>query len=978
VRELHIDPSGWDEAVADADGPQLVVAGPGAGKTEFLARRARHLIARGTPPEQVLLLSFSRRGAAELRSRVTSGIQRSFTVIPALTFHALAMRIVEAHGASGDWLAPPAVLTGPEHVALVGELLAAERPAHWPLPYRTMLATRSFADEVTDFLQRASERLVGPDEIAAMGRADWRALPAFLGRYREALLERGRIDYGSLQAEAVRLLEDPTIRSELAATFRYVLVDEYQDTTVAQARIVEKVSEPHRNVTVAGDPYQSIYSFRGAELSNVAGFPDRFRDSNGARARRIVLTTSFRVPRAILDAAVRVTAGAGLPGAAGPVIPAPGEGSVETYCFDQASNEAEWIASELQRVHLRDAIPFRRMAVVVRSKRGLLPELSRSLDRRGIPHDPPDSRLVDHPAVRPVLDLVGAVTRTEPDRSFALRRVLLGPMVGLTLSATRDLERTAAGAGWLAALQAARLLEGHLHRLLAAPEWATELPAADGFWQLWTGLPHFSGVVADPSRSHDRAALASFAQALDRLRERDPTASLADYAAVVAGEDFEAQPLLDYRDHGVDRVALTTLHQAKGLEFDIVVVADAREGVLPDLRARDSLLGARHLSPSHGSSDAAYSRFRLQEEMRLVYTAMCRARVRVVFTCTVAPAEGALGTPSRVLPLVAGTTMEEAARPPTPWENPTTPLEAEAWLRRRVRDPMLPAADRLAALAVLTDGAPWHPRPAEEFAGILDRGPDDGLVPAGMPLSPSAADSYVACPRQYVFTRLLRVDEGGSVYQELGSLLHRVFERAESLAAERGEDHADLETALRILDDEFDSTVFGSEAWAGAWRGRAERITRKLYGAWPGKGPALGLEERVTSEIDGVLWNGRIDRVEQRPEGRWIIDYKTGTSVPSVEEAAHSLQLGFYVLAADSPSRPIGGAELWFPATKAKSVTTREFDLANLESVREAMVGAQRGVLAEDWTARPGSACERCVVRSVCPEWPEGREAFAT
>jgi hypothetical protein len=99
--------------------------------------------------------------------------------------------------------------------------------------------------------------------------------------------------------------------------------------------------------------------------------------------------------------------------------------------------------------------------------------------------------------------------------------------------------------------------------------------------------------------------------------------------------------------------------------------------------------------------------------------------------------------------------------------------------------------------------------------------------------------------------------------------------------------------------------------------------------------------------------------------------------VPSVEEAAQSLQLGFYVLAADSPSRPIGGAELWFPATKARSVTTRKFDLANLESVREAMIGAQRGVLAEDWTPRPGSGCERCVVRSVCPEWPEGREAFS-
>ena len=979
MRELHIDPAEWEAAVADVDGPQLVVAGPGAGKTEFLARRARHLIAaRGVPPEQILLLSFSRRGAAELRSRVTQGIERSFTIIPALTFHALAARIVEAHGSAGDWPHPPSILTGPEHVALVAELLAAEDPEEWPLPFRPGLKSRSFAEEVTDFMQRAAERLMGPEEIASHRRADWRGLPGFLGRYRKTLVERNRIDYGSLQGEAVRLLDDPEVQSAVASAFRYVLVDEYQDTTVAQARIVERVSGAHRNVTAAGDPYQSIYSFRGAELSNIAAFPERFRDADGEPARRLVLTTSFRVPRAILDAAVRVTAGVGLPGAAGPVVPAPGEGSVETYCFDQASNEAEWIASELQRIHLRDGIPYRRMAVVVRSKRRFLPELSRALDRRHIPHDPPDARLVDHPAVRPVLDLVTAVTGGEPGRSAALRRVLLGPMVGLTLSGARDLERSAARVGWRQALEQSGPAEALLP-FVADPGWARDLPAADGFWNLWTGLPHFADVVAAPS-SEARAALASFGQALDRLRERDPDASLADYADVVAAEDFEAQPLLEYRDHDADRVALTTLHQAKGLEFDVMVIADAREGVLPDLRTRDSLLGARHLSHGEGQTadDTSYARFRLQEEMRLVYTAMCRARLRVVITCTVAPAEGTLGTPSRILPLATGKPMEEAARPPTPWTEPTTPLEAEAWLRRRLRDPALPSADRLAALTTLTDDAAWHPRPVSEFAGILPRGPDDGLIDPAMSLSPSAADSYDTCPREYVFSRILRVDEGGSVYQELGSLLHRVWERAEAKAMASGEDHSDLGTALEILDEEFDGTVFGGDAWAAAWKARAVEITERLYGNWPGGGPAEALEERVTAEIEGVAWSGRIDRVERRPGGRWIIDYKTGTSVPSVPEGERSLQLGFYVLAAGSPDDPVAGAELWFPARRTKSVTTRAFDLVNLDGVQDAMAAAQRGIFSEDWTPRPGPACDRCPVRSVCPEWPEGREAFSS
>jgi ATP-dependent exoDNAse (exonuclease V) beta subunit len=555
--------------------------------------------------------------------------------------------------------------------------------------------------------------------------------------------------------------------------------------------------------------------------------------------------------------------------------------------------------------------------------------------------------------------------------------VLLGPIVGLTLSAARDLERTSVRDGWLAALGKGGPAEA-LVGFFTDTAWATDMPAADGFWEVWTRLPHFERVVEEASRADDRAALASFAQALDRLRERDPEASLAAYAEVVGSEDFEAQPLLEYRDHGVDRVALTTLHQAKGLEFDVVVIADAREGVLPDLRTRDSLLGARHLSPSQGGDDAAYGRFRLQEEMRLVYTAMCRARVRVVFTCTVAPNEGTSGNPSRVLALVSGLTMEAAARPPTPWTDPTTPLEAEAWLRRQVRDPLLPAATRLAALTALTDDAAWHPRSAAEFAGILERGPDHGLIAPGMSLSPSAADSYGSCPRKYVFERLLRVDEGGSVYQELGSLLHRVFERTEEAAMKRGAEHGDLPTALRILDEEFDPAAFGSEAWARAWKARAARITTKLYETWPGGGPTVELEQRVTTEIDGVLWSGRVDRIERRPEGRFIIDYKTGTTIPSLPDAAQSVQLGFYVLATDSPEDPVAGAELWFPATKAKGLTTRKFDMANLGIVKQAMAAAQRGIFEEDWTPSPGPACERCPVRPVCPEWPEGREAFAS
>ncbi len=973
--ELLVRPDEWDPVISDVSGPQVVVAGPGAGKTEFLVRRARHLIDQGVPPEEILLLSFSRRGAAELRSRVAAGLERSFTAIPALTFHALAMRIVEAHGSAGDWPVMPTLLTGPEHVALVAEVLADEDPAAWPLPFRPLLDQRSFADEVADFGQRAAERLIGPDDLRAFARADWRALPGFFERYRATLVARGRIDYGSLQVEALRLLEDPEIATRVAGAFRFVLVDEYQDTTIAQARLVERMAAGHRNLTAAGDPYQSVYSFRGAEVSNIAEFPERFRDHEGRPARRIVLTTSFRVPAAILDAAVRLTVGGGLPGAAGPVTPAPGTGSVEAYGFDQQSAEAEWIADELQRLHVRDRIPYRRMGVLVRSKRTFLRELSRALDRRRIPHRRPDSRLADHRAVRPVLDLaeVAAGTSLTVDPADAMRRVLMGPLVGLPLSATREIERRAIGLGsWDLALAGAGEPTAPIRRLLAEPEWSSRIPAADGFWELWTSVPRLAEMALTDRDA--RAALSSFSQALERLRDRDPGATLAQYAAMARAEDFEAQPLISYRREDVDRVALTTLHQAKGLEFEVVFIADAREGVLPDLRARDSLLGTRHLSPSHGGDDSSYLRFRLQEERRLAYTAMCRARARVVWTCTITSPDQGGGPPSRFLSLVTG--GAPIAGPPSD-PRPTTPLEAEAWLRRMGSDAARPAVERLAALGTLAADDGWRPRPLTEFAGVLAPGPDVGLVGPRPRLSPSQAESFTECPRRYAFERRLRISDGGSRYADLGSLVHAVLEQAEREAVAAGEDHAAVERVLEILDDAFDPADFGGVPWADSWRARASRIVAHLYEYWPGKGPAVGFEQSVAYELDGVPWTGRVDRAERRPDGVHIVDYKTGTRMPTAEEAGASIQLGFYVLASEDD---VAGAEFWYPGVEAgrrKSVAVRSFEMGRTDDVIAAMRTAQEGILGEEWEPIPGDHCDRCPVRIVCPLWPEGQEAFA-
>lgn len=982
MAELRVNPGDWEAATAETDGPQLVVGGPGTGKTEFLVRRALYLVAEGIAlPDEILLLSFSRRGSADLRRRLEEGARSSTPAMDTSTFHSYAFRVLETHGGDSlGWERMPTLLTSLEYVLLIRSLLAVENPAQWPVLFRGLLQTSTLAEEISDFLLRCNELLIGPEEIADFARDDWRALPEFLRSYRRRLQERNRIDYGTVQAAAVQALGHAPTLDRVTAGARYVLVDEYQDTTIAQARLLELLVSGGASLTVAADPYQSIYSFRGTDLANVEQFPERF-SQNGRPASRLVLTTSFRTPAAILDAAARLTSGLELPGAAGPVTPASGVGSVEAVVFQQSSEEAEWVAAEIQGLHLA-GLPFRDMAVFVRSKRRFLPTLSRALERLGIPHVQPDSRLSDHPAVRAVFDCVTAATSGGREADLALRRLLLGPLFRLPIGQVRGLERSrgAPPRAWPEVIAADVPDAAGLGELIADSTWATSAPAADGFWKLWETLPQFADLVVDQRRTEERAAWSSLSQVLSRLFERDRAASLADFVRWSDEESFEAQPLLDFRDQGTDRLTITTLHQSKGLEFEVVFIADAVDGVFPDLRPRESLIGTRHLSPHLPSDPAAYRRFRLQEETRLAYTAMTRAHRQVIWTATAGGTDEGLGAPSPFLHRVA---PEGPVPPPDRGDHPVTQAQAEAWLRRIAANPEVTAPRRLAALHALATGPRYGLREPALFAGIQPPGPAVGLKPAVLRLSPSQADSYETCPRRYAIERRLRVREGTSSHLEFGSLIHDVLEQTERDAHENGLPHGTEAGAQAHLEARWDPARFGPSPWSEPWRRRAERVLEFVYNHWPDR-PAsiIDLERPLSLNIDEVAWFGRADRIEAGDGVVRIVDYKTGGRNVTDADGAASLQLGFYILAARQDPGLTGhglpdAGELWMVAmTDRKSLRMIPFDPVNLDGVEQRLRAVAEGINSDDWPARPNEHCGRCPVRLVCPAFPEGNMAY--
>ena len=972
---VRLRPEDWPDALAETEGRQIVVAGPGTGKTEFLVRRVAHLLESGTTrPEGIVVLSFSRRASARLDERIDQTRDAAGVPVDVGTFHSLALRLIEA--ATGGQR--PVPLTTPEQVGLVRGILSDEDPRSWPLIYRGILDTQPFAAEVADFLLRCSERLLGPDDLAerARERADWRGLAGLYTRYLARLSQLGRTDYGVLLSQAVDLLSSEQGRA-LAAGFSYVIVDEYQDTTPAQAEMAELLASGHGNLTVAGDPYQSIFSFRGAEVRNVAAFSDH------PGTRRFVLGQSFRVPEAIMEAALRVVSAGDLPGSAGPVEAAPRAGVCETYLFDQETAEAEWIAREVEQAVRVEGLAPSSIAVVVRSKKEQLNELSRALTRRGLPHDPPDSRLVDHPAVRIFHDLVtvavqGAGTGLQAAAADgAMRRLLLGPLVGVSVGQEREMlrHRNRGPNTWAQVVAAERPDLRGLRELLEDRSWASEIGAAAGFWDAWTRLDGIAELVADPRRDEWRRAWTAFGQMLARQADRDPAVTLSRFFELVEEDDFEATPLISHR-LTTDRVVLTTLHQVKGLEFEVVFIANAVEGVFPDLRRGRSMLRPELLSPERTIDPEAQHLFQLQEEMRLAYTAMTRAKRRVVWTATQAGVDQGEHRPSRFLLAAAG---DQTPGPPEATERePLTVAEAEIALRRDLLDVAVGPARRLAAVQVLAAPArPWWDPGL--FAGAPRPGPDRPIHGGRFRLSPSQADSYQSCPRRYVLERRLRLGDSSSVYAHFGDLLHEVLEIAEREVIGSGRRHAEPDRALEILDEVWDRADFGPPALDQAWKKKAVDMLAKLYDHWPGKGEPIEVELEVEDEIDGVRWIGRVDRLELGPEGLRVVDYKTGSSAPTLEEASQSIQLAFYARAvAGRRDESVTASEMWFPRTKSKSVTTRSVALHKMEEIEATMSSITAAIAGEDWAPKVSGACTRCQFRRSCPAWPEGKGAFLT
>ncbi|MGQ4486250.1 ATP-dependent helicase [Streptomyces sp. SAS_281] len=962
-------------------GPLLVLAGPGTGKTTTLVEAVAARIARGADPARLLVLTFSRKAAVELRDRMAARLGAARGP-QATTFHSFCYALVRAHQDADLFANPLRLLSGPEQDVTVRDLLAGQlelekegRPhISWPDELRACLTTRGFADEVRAVLARSRELGLGPDALAAFarrtGRPDWGAAARFLAEYLDVLDAQGVLDYAELVHRAVLLAERPEVSAQLAGAYDAVLVDEYQDTDPAQVRLLHALagnrgSAPGggggRDLIAFGDPDQSIYAFRGADVNGILDFPEMFRRADGAPAPVGVLTTSRRSGDRLLAATRLLTRRMPLTRLPSAKVRAHRElgavregGSVEAYTYPTASTELENIADLLRRAHLEDGVPWSEMAVLVRAGGRTLPSLRRALTSAGVPLevDGDDLALRHEPAVGPLLTALrsvaeAAVRGTAPEDGAA---PWLGTETALTLLASplgamdaadlrrlgralRDEERAAgnkvpAPSGELLAraLAEPERLVTHdpsyargAQRLGTLLRTARELLEAGGtaeeaLWALWSGTPWpgrleraaLRGGTAGRNADRDLDAVCALFETAARAEERTGGRGALNFLEEVDAQDIAADTL-SRRAVRPDAVRLMTAHRSKGLEWRLVVVAGVQEGLWPSLRRRGSLLEADRIGRD-GLAEPLTPGALLAEERRLFYVAATRARDRLVVTAVKAPADDG-DQPSRFLAELGVEPRDVTGRP----RRPLSVAALVAELRATTVDPAASdalreeAARRLARLAALTDddGQPLVPAAHPyRWWGLYE--PTRSAVPLRdrdqpVTLSGSALDQLAhTCALQWFLGREVKADAPATAAQGFGNVVHVLADEVAS-----GRTPADLAVLMERLDSVWDGLVFDAP-----WKSRQEkeqaRAALERFLRWhvmdrAGRTPVASEHDfDVTLEAGEyeVRIRGSMDRVERDAEGRaYVVDFKTGKQSPTKDEVHRHPQLAVYQLA---------------------------------------------------------------------------------
>ena len=989
-------------AVTHGDGPLLVVAGAGTGKTQVITRRIAWLIAtRRARPSEILALTFTDKAAEEMAVRVDQLVPYGYTDTAISTFHAFGDALIREFALELGLPPDVRVLSRAEVVIFLREHLFdfeldEYRPLGDPTRFLSALAalfSRCKDEDISPAAYLAFAEALAAQAVPAVesGREDANALveaarrqlelARAYGRYQELLASNGFIDFGDQVALALRLVrESAAARERVQARFRYILVDEFQDTNRAQAELVGLLAERHRNVTVVGDDDQAIYAFRGAAIDNILDFKERYRG-----ARTVVLRRNYRSLAPVLDAAYRLVrfndpdrleVRTGISKRLRPERVADSPAPVRVEAFASGSEEADWVAAEIGRRIEAGARP-RDHAILVRANNHADP-LLRSLNIAGIPwRFSGTSGLYSRPEVRLLMAFLRSVA--DLGSSVDVYAIAASEVYGLggeDLTAIVTTARRRNRSVWdvleeldrqPGILRIAPDSRASVSRLVADlrtySALAHERPAGEVLYAFLRGTGLLARLAGTDSVGAEEA-LQNIARFFEIVRAQ--SALLSDDRAVFVARHLQTlieagdDPATADLDPDADAVAVLTVHKAKGLEFPVVFLPGLVAGRFP-LPGRGEPLA---LPAGLGRGEPQTPETFLAEERRLFYVAMTRARDELVLSHA---ADYGGARARRISPFVL-----EAL------DLPSTAGGAGAGAAQT--SPL----DRLAAFAA-------ESAPADALRGPIEE-----------PLSLSfyQIDDYLTCPLKYKFAHVLRVPLAPHHAIIYGAALHKAVQFFHHRHA-RGQVMTEQEL-FEVFAAAWTNEGFVSREHEEARLEAGRAALRRFREAQlePDAVIPTYVEREFSFMLNGDRVRGRWDRVDVEPaeddgtaeepapaaephadvvtptlgmlgrERVTITDYKSSDvrdPARARQRARDSLQLAIYAMAYEAMTGRLPDAvQLHF--LESGLIGRAEVDPKRLAKARKQIAQAAAGIRARDYTARPEYlSCTYCAFRDICP-----------
>lgn len=952
------------EAVQHEDGPMLIVAGAGTGKTTVLINRLAYLIQeKKVLPEQILLTTFTEKGAAELEERADKILPYGFVNLWINTFHGFGERILRDHALDIGLSTNFKLLNQTEQWMFIRKHLEEfnfdyYRPLSDPTKFIHEIITHfsRLKDEMIepeDYLKLAEELKLNKDSTFARKRAP-ESEPDELDAvkineladgyhlYNRLLLKENFLDFGDLIRYTIKLFKErPNILQKYRDQFRYIMVDEFQDTNTAQYALIKLLSAPANNLVAVGDDDQSIYRFRGASLSNIMQFKDDF-----PKAKEVVLTENYRSGQNILDHAYEFISHnnpnrleAKLKLNKKLVSQAKIKGEAEYWAFGSEFEETKAVADAIAEIHKEKKADWNQIAILVRAN-DTADKFVKELTRQNIPNHFVSLKGLYYKPI--VLDALAYLKLLDDyHEPAALYRALNLPAFRVSHEDLLILNKWSRKKLWslFEALQKNDIITDlsaasrkHIKKLLTAVTTHAELAKTNKASKVYV---HAIRDVLVPYLNQDEdqesfSYLNQFYSKIKNFEAADEQGSLKDFLALInlemeAGETGGLR--FNYDD--ADTVKIMTVHAAKGLEFDFVFIVNAVDRKFPTDNRSDKITVPEAL----GGVTTQGKDVHTEEERRLFYVALTRAK------------QGVFVTGARDY---GGVREKKASKFIAEANLPIVPMTSEV-------------ADELS-------------RDLKEINDIRPR------VTFALPerFSFSQLETFERCPWEYKFIYILKMptedDPRGIFGRAMHACLRQFFlpcllenwQQASLFGSENKPADLSLKRLMALYDEYWQPVGYESKKQMEEYRQLGKKMLHDLQQNLGKDQPTIAmLEKKFTLPIGKYMLAGTIDRVDRLTDGTYeIIDYKTGKPKDKLA-AKDKRQLLLYQAALEDVFKlKVSKLSYLYLADNTVASFTAKPD--EIEKVKHEVQHIIEKILAFDFTPRPGIMCKNCPYKKLC------------